>query len=178
MSSHSNRISTNSDIVWDAWEENRRKTISFENPGIVFSLPNTNQVFYRTKNSIDVPNRRSILSTNSAFIFDELEVVEDDFVDVCDGKRITAPVSAKTNVFKVTSFKQCVKHVYRMQGFRSFWNGNLANCLRNHFKYFDSEEANSTVYGIAGEPLFEIMAALHSTLEWYQIYLAKLFIAA
>ena len=34
------------------------------------------------------------------------------------------------SAFKVTSFTKCVKHIYKTQGFLSFWNGNFANCLR------------------------------------------------
>ena len=93
--------------------------------------PPSHQDSYGSKNSIDVPNRRSTRGTiNQAFIFDELEVVEDEFDEVFDENSIEAPVSTNSNDFEVTSFRQCVKHIYRTQGFLAFWNGNLANCLR------------------------------------------------
>ena len=95
------------------------------------TVPASHRGSYRTKSSSDFPNRRSTRGTiNQAFIFDELEVVEDEFDEVFDENGIEAPVSPNSNDFEVTSFRQCVKHIYRSQGFLSFWNGNLANCLR------------------------------------------------
>ena len=41
-----------------------------------------------------------------------------------------------------------------------------------------SGEVSLMEYGIAGEPLFEIMDVLHCMLEWYRILLVKLFIVA
>ena len=116
-------------MVWDKWENNRRKTISFGKSEAISTVPQRDA--FGAKNSIDVPNRRSTRGTiNQAFIFDELEVVEDEIDEVFGENGIEAPVSTNSNDFEVTSFRQCVKHIYRSQGFLSFWNGNLANCLR------------------------------------------------
>ena len=85
--------------------------------------------FYEIEGPNDFPNRRSTRGTiNQAFIFDELEVVGDNVDEVFDEHG--SKVSSSPNDFEVTSFRQCVKHIYRTQGFLSFWNGNLANCLR------------------------------------------------
>ena len=116
-------------MVWDKWENNRRKTISFGKSEAISTVSQRDP--FGAKNSIDVPNRRSTRGTiNQAFIFDELEVVEDEIDEVFGENGIEAPVSTNSNDFEVTSFRQCVKHIYRSQGFLSFWNGNLANCLR------------------------------------------------
>ena len=116
-------------MVWDKWENNRRKTISFGKSEAISTVSKRDP--FGAKNSIDVPNRRSTRGTiNQAFIFDELEVVEDEIDEVFGENGIEAPVSTNSNDFEVTSFRQCVKHIYRSQGFLSFWNGNLANCLR------------------------------------------------
>ena len=126
-SSYQTRVSTKSDIVWENWANTRRKTINFGKSEIIPGVSNSERG--SDGHAIDFPNRRSTRGTiNQAFIFDELEVVEDDLDEVFDER--VSKVSVSQNDFEVTSFRECVKHIYRTQGFISFWNGNLANCLR------------------------------------------------
>ena len=109
-----NRVSTKSDIIWDMWENNRRKTISFGKSEAISTVSPSDRDSCRTKSSSDVPNRRSIRRStiNQAFIFDELEVVEDEFDEVVDENGIEATVSTNSNDFEVTSFRQCVKVLF------------------------------------------------------------------
>ena len=68
-------------------------------------------------------------TVNNAFEYGDME--ETDFGEIWKEKNPEIASTKSTNsAFEVTSFTKCVKHIYKTQGFLSFWNGNFANCLR------------------------------------------------
>lgn len=77
----------------------------------------------------------AIGTVNNAFEYEDIE--ETDFDEIWKEKNPETASNKSSNssdssnsAFEVTSFTKCVKHIYKTQGFLSFWNGNFANCLR------------------------------------------------